>query len=413
MLEGLKGLLVRGRRRAQGASPPSAEAPAGPESARILLYCHNVFGLGHIMRSFRIAEALSRRNDCECAIVTGCRFLDQLEVPAGAHLFNLPPVIPNASGYLTRREGGSRLLRQRSKMILDFARRWAPHAFLVDHNPLGLGEEVVRTLRAVTRERWPTSLVWGVRDIWVTPEQEEQRLGRELLKHRSALSFYQSVIVYSDRDWIDTLASYRQYGLPPRQEYVGIVTRPILPPVDDGGPPRITGLSGGGTAAKALCSKLLRATAGPRQAGEARLRFVCGPFSSQDPFFQEVSRSEPNVEIWGEGSVERAVQDAAFIVARVGYNTAYTVVQTDLPVVLVPLRGEGEEQTYRASLLAKLPGVWSLDESSVEVEAQLAEYLRAGLKLGRIARTLPFRLDGAERAASWLLQVAREAKAVD
>jgi len=60
----------------------SLPASAGP--LRLLLYCHNLRGLGHIVRSLRIAAELAADPRCRVRLITGCRFLDLLPITRGS-----------------------------------------------------------------------------------------------------------------------------------------------------------------------------------------------------------------------------------------------------------------------------------------------------------------------------------------
>lgn len=374
-----------------------------------MFYCHNVVGLGHIIRSARIAEAAVEIEDNECCIITGCRCLDLIPIDSRIRVVALPPVQLSSGGRFTAVDGedDDPVMELRSRQIEEFARNWSPDVALVDHNPLGLGGELIATLRAARRENWRTRFVWGLRDIQLSPEQSARMIRRprnpEILE---ALEAYSGAIAYSDEDWTDSFEAYKEYGLPDRRDYVGIVTGRKLParhnPV-----PVLVGLTGGGHGGERLLQMLLRASLPLLEDSSLKLRFIAGPFASAEALRATIPEHE-NIEVWPESTAEEAIRDAAVVVSRVGYNTAYTLVQTDLPLVLVPATVPGDEQAYRARLLARLPGVSVVNEQSTEAEELLASAIREGLSSGRTARELPFRIDGAERSARWLMNIAME-----
>jgi predicted glycosyltransferase len=372
---------------------------------RILFYCHNLFGLGHLARSQRIAEAALDRGGCECQIITGCRFLDQLRLDPRIGIQRLPPVQQDEAGrFIAVDPGMQEVLRHRAGLIEAFCRQWRPHAVVVDHLPLGLGGELLQLLTAARREQWPTRFIWGI------PYSEgATAAGRPRNPQlREAYARYDHLIAYTEEAWDDVVGAYRSVGLPARTDYAGIVAARPLPALRDG-VPRLVGLSGGGKAGAELLRQVLDATRGLEEARDLTLRFVAGPIGSASEL-SRVAGDRP-IEVWPEASTERAIQDASVVVSRVGYNTAFTLVQSDLPVVLVPLQLEQGDQLQRAVRLARLPGVWLVDERQPDAKEALARAIREALRgPGSYSRTLPFRTDGAERASQLILLAAQEAQ---
>jgi len=341
---------------------------------RVLLYCHNVIGFGHIVRSMRIAEELIARG-AECRLITGCRFLDRLHVPQGVEVIRIPALRTEADGTtIVPVDGGflGSAIRKRSGMIAEQLRTWEPDAMLVDHNPFGLLGELIESLRAAKSLR--TRFIWGIRDIG----------SESVFQMTRDVSMYDSAIAYTDRAWIDTFENYRDVVMPPRRESVGFVTAPIAPAPAVDGRPLIAVLAGGGGSAAGLLDLMLRA-------GDYRMRFVAGPFAS------DLARVTNDSEVWSEGSVEQAIAGASLIVCRAGYNTAYSVVQSDLPIVFLPWLRD-EEQPKRARRLAELANIECIDEDPDALRASIER----GLSRGRSPRTLPFSIDGARRAAEWI-----------
>lgn len=377
---------------------------------RILVYCHNVHGFGHIVRSLRIAAELDPGERCDCRLITGCRFLDHLGVDPRIEIVRLPALRPTEGGRLEPVDGGplGRVLQERTRRIVEEVERWRPHVVLVDHNPLGLLGELTKALDASRKAGAPTRFVWGVRDIWGAASYlDKMRPFRDL---GSRVECYHGAIAYTDDRWLDTFGEYQGVEMPSRRRSVGFVTgrAPAASPREE--PPWITALSGGGAQAGDLLDLLLEAVGGSLDRGELRLRFVIGPFTPEEPLRARAG-GRPGVDLWAEGEVEEAVDGASLVVSRVGYNTAYTVVQTDLPVVFVPIRAENREQSLRAARLAELDGVYSVEETETRPAAALAEAIHRGLAEAPVARRLPFAIDGARRAADWLLELAGEARA--
>lgn len=374
---------------------------------RVLLYCHNVLGFGHIIRSMRIAAQLI--GAAEVRLITGCRFLDHIRVPKEVEVVMLPALRAEADGRLTAVAGGflGSVLRKRGKVIAEQVRKWRPHVLLVDHNPFGLMGELVETLDTLGIEVLPTRLVWGIRDIWSSPEYLENMLeqfggGAGAMSRR--LQLYHSAIAYTDDTWLKTLEHYDRSLLPVRTASVGFVTEPVAASRPSAGTPLVVVLSGGGEGADRLTSLVLDAI----RREPLRLRFVVGPFASANAVLAQAGNGT-GIEVWPEGTVEDAIADASLIVSRTGYNTAYTVVQSDLPVTFVPLSGGNEEQSMRAARLAELDRVGTIDDRTANAADALRESILRGITAGARPRPLPFSTDGARHAAKWILDTAAEA----
>jgi predicted glycosyltransferase len=346
---------------------------------RILFYCHNAIGLGHVIRSLRIAGA-AMSEGARCAIVTGCRFLSTIDVDPRIEVEVLPPVRLEEGGRpVPLVDDGSDIIAVRGRRIVELIERWQPDAVVVDHHPLGLGGELVDTLVADNGTRF----FLGIPYIEAIPTRpfRNPRL-------QAALSRYRDLLDYSDDG---AGASVTLNGVTATR--VGIVSKPPLPPVDDG-QKRVVALAGGGYGAADVYRIVINAM---RELPSWRLRLLVGPFGDNEAV-QALARERDGVEVWVSGTAEDAIRDATVVVARSGYNTSYTLVQSDRPVIFIPQRLAGDDQGSRAERLAALPKVWSLDTREPDVSGRLAALLH-GADLTPLTRTLPFRVDGASAAA--------------
>ena len=372
-----------------------------PSRPRMLIYCHNVLGLGHVVRCLRLAGAALGQG-METALITGCPFVDELPLPDGLRLERLPAAA-FAGGILRGRESGDpEVMARREAMILDFARQWRPTGILVDHLALGLAGEMTSTLLAAADESWPTRVYWGVRDVTADPGQGEGPPVPRNPRLRRALEVFSGVLVYSSPGWLDGLAHFAAYPLPPEVERVGVIAEDTQYPAPaEAG--LVAALAGGGSGAARMVDLVRRALGQGGWPDHARVRLVTGPYA--DVSGQEAGNlPDPRLEVLDRGRAEDEMARAAVVVCRAGYNTAYAAVVSDRPVVLMPLANEGGEQPYRARRLAALEGVYLVDENAPDAADQLAEAVTAALARGRVTRRLPFELNGAERAGRYLAE---------
>jgi predicted glycosyltransferase len=367
---------------------------------RVLFYCHNVTGLGHVARSVRIAEAL--RGGAEVAIISGCRFLDRLDVHSDVLVERLPALLVDPAGRLRAAPGEpADAVELRATRILDFYRRWQPDAVVVDQRPMGLGGELMPTLEHAGAESWPARFVWGIPYL--------ERAGAVVPKPRNprilgALAAYDSAMVYDDES-LDVRRAYGEYGLPDAVVHVGLVATPLPPPTPTTAR-RIVCLCGGGTGGAELFELAVEALAAANVEA-AELRIVVGPFGDPErarALLDGAGRAE--AEIWPTGTVDAATRDAALVIARCGYNTAAALIGSPLPTIFVPLHKREDEQIRRAERFAAFDGVWSVDDRESDAASRLASAIEAGIARGIAPRELPFDTGGAERAAAWLIERA-------
>ncbi len=216
-------------------------------------------------------------------------------------------------------------------------------------------------------------------------------------------------IVYSDPAWIDTLWYYKKFPMPEKIEFMGIVTSPVFNMKRlKSAAPLLVALAGGGTGGDALFTVLLEAWNSGAFPKGLKLRIVAGPFGKADALLKMIDNNNTNVEIRQRGSVSEAVQQASLVVSRVGYNTAYTLVQTDLPIIFVPFISTEGEQHYRARRLSELANVWMVDEKMTNFKTDLIEQINRGLKAEHLPRSLPFQVEGAKKSAEFLVKEAQK-----
>ncbi|MBI4862070.1 MAG: hypothetical protein HY815_17710 [Candidatus Riflebacteria bacterium] len=356
---------------------------------RCLFYGHVIgLGLGHFSRSARLAEAATALG-ASCTVTGGDESAGRL-VRCG-HVSHLP--LPAAT--VSNLSAG--IVVQRERRLLEFLRSDRPDAVIVDLLPFGLGGELVAALLAARQESWPTRFFWGL------PYSETRVPALRNPRLRAAMGQYAGVLVYEEPDWMDPVPDYRALELPGTIDHVGMVTCPV----ESGIPRVVLGVigSGGLAGGPALLEAFLEAAAPLARRAGLGMRFVTGPLADLEAM-RGIARGHPDLELVARCSVEEAARDAAVVVSRVGYNSAYTLARSDLPLVLVP--STWPEQLRRAALLAKLDGIWSCSED--DLTDRLPHLLEQALSRGRAPRDLPFRVDGADRAARRLADLVGDAR---
>jgi predicted glycosyltransferase len=368
---------------------------------RILLYCHLVLGLGHLMRTLRIARALAEDPEVDCRVLTGGSKLDHIAIPDNVGLFELPAAHFTLSAHICSEDGDPNIIERRRALALQICRDWQPDVVLVDYFPHGFGGELIDVFQTAMDENWPTRFVWGI------PYGENAFPAPKNPRMRRSVLHYDSIIAYAEPHFLDPMPGFAHYPTPERVFYAGIVAeRP--PQIQMASPPVVAGLTGSGVGGEMIFNVLVRVMEEIRRTVPARLRFVVGLHGDPAPFYRTAAERSW-IEIWEEGSAEAAVQDASAVVSRTGYNSSFSLIQTPLPLVFVPARTNymRGEQFERARALAEFPHVWMVDERSETLDTDLLHAVRLALESGLTERKLPFRVNGASVAAGYLKSLAR------
>ena len=339
---------------------------AHQSGARILIYSHDTFGLGHLRRCREIAHSLvEKRKDLSVLILSGSPIIGSFDFRARVDYVRIPGVIKLRNGGYTSLSlhiDLSDTLAIRQSIIRHTADIFEPDLFLVDKEPLGLRGEVCETL-SLLRDRG-VPLILGLRDVLDDPVQLAEEWRR---KHaiEGLTEFYDEIWTYGLPQICEPLAGldlpdsvrhriiytgYLKRGLPA----VGSLATSVRtePPKD----PYLLVTPGGGGDGEALVDWVLRAYENDRTLPIGAL-IVFGPFMApelQSKFLERVKRL-PNIEaITFDTHIETLIEGAVGIVAMGGYNVFCEVLSFDKRALLVPRFKPRREQLIRAERAQEL-----------------------------------------------------------
>jgi predicted glycosyltransferase len=333
------------------------------EGARILIYSHDTFGLGHLRRCRAIAHALvDRFKGLSVLILSGSPIIGSFDFRARVDFVRIPGVIKLHDGEyqsLGLHIDLEQTMAMRVAIIRHTAEAFRPHLFLVDKEPLGLKGEVEPTLTMLKAAG--TQLVLGLRDIM----DEPALLSREWAQKKvmpALRDLYDEIWVYGLKEIADPLAGLE---CPPEVEakmtHTGYIRR-TLPQVDRaqeppfGGEPFILVTVGGGGDGESVVDWVLSA-----YEYDAHIPYnaivALGPFMSparQRAFRLRAERIGRVQTLTFDTHIELLMAQAQGIVAMGGYNTFCEVLSFDKPALLVPRVRPRREQFLRATRAAEL-----------------------------------------------------------
>ena len=140
--------------------------------ARILIYSHDTFGLGHLRRCRSIAHALVQQDkELSVLIMSGSPIIGSFDFRARVDFVRVPGVIKLRNGDYTSLNlhiDIEQTLQIRSSIIRHTADIFDPDIFIVDKEPLGLRGEVEETLLMLKDRGVP--LILGLRDVMDDPD---------------------------------------------------------------------------------------------------------------------------------------------------------------------------------------------------------------------------------------------------
>ena len=342
------------------------------DHARILIYSHDSFGLGHLRRCRAIAHSLvAQYKGVSVLILSGSPIIGSFNFRARVDFVRIPGVIKLKDGEYTSlglHIDLEQTLSMRESIIYHTAASFKPDIFIVDKEPTGLKGEVVSTLKML-RDRGSINVL-GLRDIM----DEAQALKAEWLRKQ-----VQPVLVDLYHDiWVYGLAQMGNpvegLGLPEsvkaKMTYTGYLHRELpgdrnwVAPVDIESP-YILVTAGGGGDGEELIDWVIGAYESDSSL-QQRAVIVTGPFMSPtaQQAFHERCESIQHLEIIEfDNHIELLMQKAIGIVAMGGYNTFCEIISFDKRALIVPRSVPRREQLIRAQRATALGLVTMLEDN--------------------------------------------------
>lgn len=327
----------------------------------LLFYCQHSIGMGHLTRSFALAQALAE----EFAVVflNGGPFPPGLRAPDGVKVIDLPPLGMIDGHNLISRDARFNVddaKRVRRDSVLKTFAKIDPQVVLIELFPFGRKKfafELLPLLKAARQRQRRSLVMTSVRDILVNarPDRQHHDDRARWISDR----YFDAVLVHSD-----PLFARLEESFSPRQ--------PLRIPVFHTGfvlPQRaqlqattrrnhVLVSAGGGMAGYPLFCAALEAQDILWQQHKMPMRLVTGPFLPEEQWQALRTAAEGRTGL----EIIRSVPDlclemrhAAVSVSQCGYNTSMDILSSRVPAVVVPYaEGREDEQLNRAERLSDL-----------------------------------------------------------
>jgi predicted glycosyltransferase len=337
----------------------------------LLFYCQHSLGIGHLTRSFALANALRER--FRVVFLNGGRLPDGIAVPDGIECIDLPPLGMDDGHTVISRDTGFdvQAARDERRRLIDRAvASTKPALLLVELFPFGrkkFANEILPMIRAARTHG--ARVACSLRDILVDarPDQQHHDDRARWLVDR----YFDAVIVHSDPVFAKLRDSFRPL-------------RPMRTPVWHSGfvvPQRAAAVAnaprgdhllvsaGGGIVGDALFRAAIDAHRLTR-IEQRPMRIVAGPFLPEPQWQALLALAAPLPGV----TLVRHVSDLAAemrvaraSISQCGYNTALDLIVSAVPALVVPYGTVTEnEQQHRAMRLAALGAVLCIDAQPLD-----------------------------------------------
>ncbi len=353
------------------------------KDARILMYSHDTFGLGHLRRCRTIAHALVEQySGLSVLIISGSAIAGAFDFRARVDFVKIPSVIKLRNGEynsLVQHIDIGETIRMRESIIRHTAETFKPDIFIVDKEPMGLQGEIIETLAYLKSIN--TTLVLGLRDVMDSPRLLEAEWRRKELVPKIE-QYYDHIWIYGPENFYDPLTGLDiPQGIRDKTRFLGFLQRQALR--DDLSTNKQQGdyilvTTGGGGDGVALIRGVLAAY--EQDAGlTMKTLVVLGPYmpSKERSEFLERGENIASIEVIDfDSRMEELVAGANAVVSMGGYNTFCEILSFDKPALIIPRTRPREEQLLRTQRAEALGMVDMLLPTDAEDPQKMANALR-------------------------------------
>lgn len=383
----------------------------------LLFWSQHSLGLGHLVRSLALADALTAH--FHVVLLNGGRMPAGMRVPDGVEVVNLVPLGHDDGYELVSHDPDvdvDTAKQRRVATILDALDRHRPAVVLLELYPFGRKKfafEIEPLLAAVAalgaaRPR----VVCSVRDILVNQRRDQAR--HDERASVAANAHLDAILVHSDPAFARLDDSFRPATpLAVPVHHTGFVAPRPAVAVPTGAIEQVDRVErvvvsvGGGMVGEPIVRAAVAAHRRVADTTGLSTTVIGGPFLPE-PVWQwlvDQAATSPDLEaIRQVPDLAGEIARSAVSVSQCGYNTTMDLLRAGTPAVVVPYReGKEDEQTRRAVRLREL-GLLEVVDPDVLDAVTLADAIVTAHRSSPPTTTLD--LDGADRSARIIAELA-------
>jgi len=337
---------------------------------KILFYCQSSLGIGHTIRSLRIAEGLSR--SFEVHYLDGGEPISGLDIPPAIHRIQLPAIVSDPNFDTVRAvdndldvDGAIALRRD---IMLETFDELSPDIVLIELYPFGRGRFHAELEPLLERAKMRGSkVVCSVRDI-LTERENREAFERKVVKRMNR--FFDLLLIHSDPDFQQLNDSFTSLDeINAEVFYTGYVVPEVAAAPGDGNRTIIASI-GGGRFGHELAEAVAKTA--PLLAGRIphRIQLYTGPFCPPQVVhrLQELGRDCENFRVERfTPDLHHKLANADLSISMGGYNTMMNVIATGVPAMIMGCTNNGGmDQVERVTKLDRLGVINAITPEDLE-----------------------------------------------
>jgi predicted glycosyltransferase len=163
----------------------------------VLFYCQHSLGMGHLVRSMRLAAGLASR--FRVVLLNGGLMPLGINLPEGIEIVDLPPLGLDSDGQLVSRDRRRTVARARElrlKLILETFDSLLPQIVLIELFPFGRKKFAYELMPLLNKASGGALVVCSLRDILVGRSADQQK--HEERAVAIANHYFDAILVHSD-----------------------------------------------------------------------------------------------------------------------------------------------------------------------------------------------------------------------
>jgi predicted glycosyltransferase len=319
---------------------------------KVLFYVQHLLGIGHLMRSVRICDALSDIN-VHVTLVTGGMPVAGFP-PAGIKHIELPPIAVRDGDFSQIVDSDGRQIddafkARRSAQLLEIYRNLAPDLVVLEAFPFGrrqLRFELLPLMEAISKTTPKPVLVSSIRDFL----QRRTKPGRDDYVVQLINQFFDKIVIHGDPTFTTLTDSFpKAVQFENKIAYSGIVcAKPTTAQTEAFD---VVVSAGGGAVGTELVQTSIDAAS--LLPDSLTWCIITGPNSPINQQLASMRLASPNITFEEfRGDFPSLLRSTQLSVSQAGYNTVSDILKAECRCLLVPFSSSGEtEQLDRATRL--------------------------------------------------------------